>query len=538
MRRFKFTGIILAVTGFGLALRLSNLSPYLVYPDSYTSLVVADVIDRTGTIVAHLGAGGLIYPDFFGWTRPGYPLLIAALHALGLPLVASGRGVALMAGVACIPAAAWLAYEVTHRRGAAVVAAVLMSLSYASVVWSGFVLTETTGNLALLGLLAVAWHWRRHPPEIFDPRDYLTGLLLAVAILTRYEYALLAPIILLIAGPRLSPSVRWVNITAAAGLMLALAVVVLRPFDPDPTYALSQLHAFLPLAGVGLVAGAGLLAASRFVRLSPHRARTVSLACFAVILAIAVAWAPHAYPGLIDFARQDGLIVGLGSFGLILMLYRHRSRSSAWLIIAAIIALAAVYFRVNPTMARYGTHLLPLVIIPASVFVLVVWDLRRRTLRAAALIVIFALALFQGYQSFGGLKSDQGGIWQQRGYEQTAARLAAPAIPADAVVFAALPEPYYLASGGSRSVQSFTTQAPWLYAPGLEASTPVVVVVDQSLKDVFPEVYQRLQAAPVGSVITTFEVGEPFRYRTQITLKPIPVILYKTTLGALQSALK
>jgi len=60
MRRFSFIGIIAALTVLGLALRLRNLSPYLVYPDSYTSLVVADTIGRTGTVVAHLGPGGAL----------------------------------------------------------------------------------------------------------------------------------------------------------------------------------------------------------------------------------------------------------------------------------------------------------------------------------------------------------------------------------------------------------------------------------------------------------------------------------------------
>lgn len=536
MRRRNFIGIIIALTGLGLVLRLGNLSPYLVYPDSYTSIVVADTIGRTGAVVANLGAGGLIYPDFFGWTRPGYPLLVALVHTMGFSLVEAGRGVALAAGVACVPAAAWLGFEVTRRRGAALAAAGLASISFASVVWSGFVLTETTGNLILLILLAATWHWRRRQPELLDPRDYLTGLLLAVAILTRYEYALIAPIILLASGPRLSPSVRWLNIAGSAGLILGLAVLILRPFDPDPAYALSQVTSFIPIAIVGLVAGAVLLVLGRFVHLAPQRARIVSLALFAAILAAAAVWASNGYPGLITFAQQDGLIVWLGLLGLILMLYRHHTRSAGWLILASIIVLAAAYFRVNPTMARYGTHLLPLLIVPASYLILEAWDLRRRTIRAGALTIIAALALYQSYLTFGGLRSDQAGIWFKPGYEQTAALLAAPYIPEAAVIFTALPEPYFLST--TNSTQSFTDISPWIYAPGLDADTPVIVVVDQPLKDLYPEVYHSLTSAPPSSAEAIIEVSDPFRYITQTTLKPIPVTLYSTTLGGLQSALK
>lgn len=536
MRRRSFIGIIIALAGLSLVLRLGNLSPYLVYPDSYTSIVVADTIGRTGAVVANLGAGGLIYPDFFGWTRPGYPLLVALVHAMGFSLVEAGRGIALAAGVASVPAAAWLGFEVTRRRGGALAAVVLASTSFASVVWSGFVLTETTGNLILLILLAATWHRRRRQPESLDPRDYLTGLLLAVAILIRYEYALLAPIILLASGPRLSPSVRWLNITGSAGIILALATLILRPFDPDPAYALSQVTSFIPIAIVGLVVGTVLLGLGRFVHLAPQRVRVVSLALLASIIAATAVWAPRGYPGLITFAQQDGLIVWLGLLGLILMLNRHHTRRTGWLILAGIIVLAAAYFRVNPTMARYGTHLLPLLIVPASYLILETWDLRRRAIRAGALTIIAALALNQSFLTFAGLRSDQAGIWFKPGYEQTAALLAAPYISPDAVIFTAFPEPYFLAT--ANSTQSFTDNSPWIYAPGLAENTPVVVVVDQSLKALYPEIYSRLTSAPPSSAVAIIEVSDPFRYITQTTLKPIPVTLYTTTLGGLQSALK
>ena len=67
---------ILVLTVLGALLRIQNLSPYKYYPDAYQNLIVARSIRNYRSVVGYLGENGMLYPDFFMWTRPVYPLFI------------------------------------------------------------------------------------------------------------------------------------------------------------------------------------------------------------------------------------------------------------------------------------------------------------------------------------------------------------------------------------------------------------------------------------------------------------------------------
>jgi hypothetical protein len=60
----------------GLFFRLVNISQFNIYPDTYQSLLVAGNISDYQSVIGTLGPIGMLYPQYFSWTRPLYPLLI------------------------------------------------------------------------------------------------------------------------------------------------------------------------------------------------------------------------------------------------------------------------------------------------------------------------------------------------------------------------------------------------------------------------------------------------------------------------------
>src|SRR5690606_32201205 len=140
---------------------------------------------------AHLHAPGVDSPPL---ALPGYPLLIAGLHALGLPLIAL-----LLLQVAMGGAATWLAYAAAdgllNSRRCGLIAAAVVGLHPASVLASGragqqrapaFVASRGVhGVFARLGLSApegvgpVVLLPLMEPARLLAVRDVPTGLALA-----------------------------------------------------------------------------------------------------------------------------------------------------------------------------------------------------------------------------------------------------------------------------------------------------------------------------------------------------------------------
>jgi hypothetical protein len=85
-----------------LALLLHNVSPYNIYPDSYQNTTVAQNLKTSHRLVAPMGQHGLVYPDFFGWTRPMYPILIVIFSWFGLSLFSAAHTINVIAGLLCI----------------------------------------------------------------------------------------------------------------------------------------------------------------------------------------------------------------------------------------------------------------------------------------------------------------------------------------------------------------------------------------------------------------------------------------------------
>ena len=86
-----------------MILRFANLSPFNVYPDSYQNLIVAKNIIDYHSVFGYVGPLGMVYPDFFSWTHPVYPILIILATAITHNMTVSAKGIALIAGILVIP---------------------------------------------------------------------------------------------------------------------------------------------------------------------------------------------------------------------------------------------------------------------------------------------------------------------------------------------------------------------------------------------------------------------------------------------------
>jgi 4-amino-4-deoxy-L-arabinose transferase-like glycosyltransferase len=170
------TALAVAI-GLGLAVRLLRVADWpLIHPDGPAYLALARAV-LDGAWWAVLG----------GYYSPLYPIAIAPLHAVGVPLELAGRLVAALAGVLALP----LLFRIARRVGGDAIAAVailLAAVQPALVKSSAQVLPET-----LAGGLLLAW-----AAVLMDARDVrhavAAGLLAGATYLARPEGVLLLAI--------------------------------------------------------------------------------------------------------------------------------------------------------------------------------------------------------------------------------------------------------------------------------------------------------------------------------------------------------
>jgi asparagine N-glycosylation enzyme membrane subunit Stt3 len=94
--------LVLLCVVVGYVFTLHNISGYNVYPDSYQSVTVAQNLKEYHRLAAPMGQYGLVYPDFFGWTRPLFPALIVLFSFFGMSLFTAAHLIAVIAGVLAI----------------------------------------------------------------------------------------------------------------------------------------------------------------------------------------------------------------------------------------------------------------------------------------------------------------------------------------------------------------------------------------------------------------------------------------------------
>lgn len=401
MSRPLAVGAALAGAGAAvLALRLAQLQPGLLYPDTYQYLEMARGIARSGRPLVELGPGGDTFvPNADAAAKPLFPALVAVGTLVGLPLLTAARLLTALGSAAAVLLTGAVALRLTASRAGAVVAAgaVLASPSLAD--WSGFAGPDPLAQALALGAgLAVA-----------SRRPAAAGVLAGLAGTTRPE--LLLPAVVALGAALLVPRLRVAARRAAIAGALAIGAVVLavRPplAAPEPR-----------LLAAGAVTAAVVAVAAR---LRPAQ----------ILLGLVGAGALVVVPpgGLLALWHSDWPLLLLGAVGTVAALCGPR-RGAALAVLACGLLLGAVYSAKNPGSERYFVQLVPVAALLTGLGAAAVP--RRHRLRAGG-VALAALAAF-AFAVPAAKRSPDG----FRGLARGADRLLAPSEP----LVTAAPEAY------------------------------------------------------------------------------------------------
>jgi hypothetical protein len=574
--------LILLCAVAGTVFALHNISSYNVYPDSYQSVTVAQNLKQYHRLAAPMGQYGMVYPDFFGWTRPLFPSLIVLFSLFGMSLFTAAHFVTIIAGILAIAAVYLLASLVLKSKKAGLAASLLLAVSYSHAVWGGFIFTESLGVLMLTLALLSLWRYRAVAENWFTYQDIISGALFSLAVLTRYEYiALLIPAAFL-AGSNFSLK-RTLSIISTLFAIVFFVLALLHPFTGDISWIWSQVRDFVIIIAISLAAiTLGLFFIKSHKPSLPKLEKWAARAALLLIIfgSIAMIFRHSLYPGLWDFANNDPLLCAAALFGLILLLIGTKTEKRTGLaVVAGILILVGVYTQVNPGMERYPTHLTPLILIPASY-----GAVRFIKFRIRPFVILFAVLVLslQGIKTWTGLHDSNNGIWYKPGYEETSAKILnsyisskqtavgcsarrsggtdravhdgtvreyrteqrsnAPKVNGAAsyagrqvdgacLLVVSMPEPYYVFV--NIPTQSVADKPPFLFA-NIPPQTKITIVDDEGMRAIFPNFDNFINKNLTGYKTTEYWVNQPLRYTTSIKSEQKPVKVYQLKYSDLQ----
>lgn len=542
------------ITASGAFLRILNLSPFTFYPDSYQSLIGAMNIVNYHSVLGYLGPLGMLYPDFFMWTHPGYPLLIIILSFFTHDFMLSAHIIALLAGIIAIPLSYLYLKSVFRHPAFGLAGALLIAISYQHTIWSGFIMTETLGVLLTLLFLWNFFRSERESSGFMHPSDVLSGCLLAAMILTRYEYAiLLVPILFYGVFLHTISFPRLMTIFSAMGLILSLTVTQLFPIQASLSAITHQLPDLLSRSWKVLLPLILLTPVVVFLPPKP-RAKLLSLSNKAIpfLLVLGVVFllgqmvVGPAFPLFYDltlirnFFLKDFFITSLAVVGLLILIRDQQQRKYAYFVLISCLLLIPLYHRVNPTMDRYMTHIIPFLLLPAGYALGRAYTsireshTSRRT--ALALLLIVAIVL-QGVLAYRGLRYGKDTSWMREAYQDKAARIVSSQLTTQPdLLIASFPEPYYFLTG--ISTQSIADKPPYIFLDKSFDDKRAVIIVDEGMHDIFPHftklITKDLQIKPISS----FWVQEQYHFSNRSEQEKYPVIMLEVTVKELKKQIQ
>lgn len=486
--------LLLFIVLIGVFVRVNAQSSYKIYPDSYQSLVVAENIHNYGSVVAPLGDEGMLYPDFFGWTRPLYSLLINIVNTVTPDTETAAQAITLFAGIIAIFVAYLYIGAALRSRIAGLLGALLLAISFNHAVWSGFILSDTTGVLFLFLTLWLVFRNLHKEYGLANWYDLLTGAIFTLAILTRYEYAILAlPLMVLMYTQNERPVNRLITVSAGGSFVLACAFFFLSPFTIDSSAIASQVNFFTGF-------------------FDSFDAR-----------------------GLIGFIFSDSILALSFIIGTILMFRERAHRQLAIFSLLSIALLAFLYYQTNPAMQRYFIHLIPFILLPASYTLTKVfqWSRKSAPLTKYAVAGLFVVGLlWQGNTAYQGLHPQNDGLWFTVGYEAEAAELVTSHIPEQALIIASFPEPYFLET--KHSTQSIADVPPFIHIPDSLNDKTVIIIEDEGMRQIFPEFTKVLQNKAEKYKVREIPLPTAYRYGATIKNANEPIRLYDVKIGELK----
>ncbi len=547
------TVVLFTNLSVGILFRLLNLTPYKLYPDSYQNLLVAQNIYEHISVVAPLGEKGMLYPPFFMWSRPLYPLLISFTHLFRSDWTHAAYIASFLAGVVAIVVVYFFIKHLFRSVIAGIGAAFLLSISFNHVVWGGFILTETTGVLLMLFVLWTLLPTIKARSQLAELHDLLTGTLLACAILARYEYIiLLIPISLLIFSLSPAPVTKLLNIGVSLVFVLSLVFTQLFPVQSTITAMTQQVNSFLWLGGLILLIFVCLafifkflseVKRIRFINIF-NTAGVVLLWIIGIYLLLQTLF-PTAFrvffndfDAMRNFFTTDFLLGMAFIMGITIMHKNGKFRHHIMFILLSIILLAVFYYHINPTIQRYWTHTIPFLLIPASYIVLPY--AKHLTLNAKRQRLIGFLILLigiQGAQTYQGIKNWKNGEFTRTSYEEKAAHSVSSLIKdKNILLLVSFPEPYYYVS--RLTTHSIADEYPYIFIDNSLNNRTALIVQDMGMRDIFPRFSDVLDNYMQNFKQIEFRVREIYHYGLRSENETHPVSLYEVRLSELRSIIE
>lgn len=533
----KHLGIILLllfICALGIFLRIHNLSPFKIYPDSYQSLVIAQNIQDYQGVLGYLGNQGMLYPNFFSWTRPLYPLLILLINSFSHDFALAAQIIALGTSIFAIAVSFFLVCSLFRNYVYGLAAAFLLALSFQHIVWSGFIMSEPIGVFFLLLFLWSFFAQLKNKSQWGSPKDLLTGMLLGLAVLTRYEYAIISiPLIFLVCFISKKTSIRLANIFSAFSITIAACFFSLFPIESTFIIIWQQISDLLVKAAAAILTS---LIAFYFIKRYFQQC-SVFLKKALLIGVIAFPVLSFFIPSLFlfrNFIVHDPLISVTAFIGCFYLLKEKKYMAYMYFVIFSCVLLGMIYQHVNTTMDRYITHLLPFILIPASYGLIQL--LRKK--KPLILVLLLSLILFQSFHSYQGLRYMNNPTWFHPPYEELVANKikSLPLIEDKPFIIVSEPEPYFLSL--HFSTQSITDRYPYILFSGIPQEQRIVIIHDMGMRSSFPHFSDFLDKHMQDKKKTQFWTHETYLIAEQTKSEKYPVILYETTLRELLQRIK
>lgn len=539
--------ILFTIIILGLALRLENISPFKFYPDSYQNLVVAQNILEYKSVFGYLGKEGMFYPYFFMWTRPIYPILINFFNLITGNFILSAHLINIVFGVLSIGVSFLFIRKVFNSSLTGLIAAFLFAISFNSVVWGGFIYTESLGIFLILLLLWRLFQNLDKPSKWAGLNDFLTGLIFCLAVFTRYEYVVLfIPIIFLILQKNPKPGVKITNISISAIFFSSVFLVQLYPLSDMFGLIFNQVQKLIFIFGFFILGFIAFLFLKKWSwinldKVQPFRFLTFFVLLFGLLLTFQ-SLAGNQVPlfdeltSVRNFFNTDLLLGVTTLFGFVFLFRGKKIHSEIYFVLISVLLLYPVYYNINPLMQRYITHLIPFLLIPASFAGLKFiqhFSLKQKDL----LLILMSLILiaWQVNLSLNGIKSWHEGSWFKESYEEKSAKILKQKFEGtDALLISALPEAYYFFTGLSTHSIFVDDKSPFLdIDPSLD-SKEVLIVSDMGMNYLFPNFNNFVTANLDKEKVDEYWVNETYRYAIESIKENHPVRIYKIKLSDLK----
>lgn len=515
------------ITLLGLLARLRHIFNFYIYPDSYYYLLIADNLRRHGVAYGTLGAKGMHFPPVgSAILKPAFPFFVSVVDRFVDNLELSGHIVAVGASVLTIPIAFFLARRLFDSVTAGVAAAALIAVSYNHIYWSGFLMGDSLA--VLLMFASLLFLLREDKPDYANPYDFLAGIAVALALLSRLTYAATIPALAWLMVTEFAWSKERIA-TALSGSLFVLsaaALLILPPF-PEILRLLVEVSSII-LVTIGLLAvAAGVMLIGR--RYSPGSGRgvngrlarlglTAALVLPGVLwlVSIAVSYLPgrSLFPGLLQFVSRDKLLA-VAYLGGVVALAASPGRRLATVCAVNVLVLVGLYYQVASWETRYLTHLLPFIVLPAAYGLAYLADglrvalpERRSMLAYAAASVLLILSAFSVRDSLTPSK----GIFLKTSYHREVSRLARPTLSAyheDSVLLAVLSWPYYFHL--RLSSWSIDVEEPGRMLSVLPNEGKFLIVSDAPLRQYLPSLAGDLAKSKSAKRVVGFSVSTPYQ---------------------------